>query len=70
MEQNKQLPSLAESILQFVKNSPAPSFHIARHLQCNYSEFAECMEDLRSKGQVEDFELSLLGKKELIYYIQ
>ena len=62
-------PTIRQQILEFMKDIPMPSFLVARELHKPYDDVRICLEQLNKEGEIQNFEVSLLGKKEPVYYL-
>ena len=64
------LDTYMDQILDFVKDSPVPSFSVAKDLQIPIQHVNACLDSLAGEGKMKSFDLHLLGKKETLYYIE
>ena len=62
--------SYTDQILDFVKDSPVPSFLVAKDLQIPIQQVNQCLDSLACEGRMKAFDLHLLGKKERLYYTE
>jgi len=62
-------PTIRQQVLDFIKDIPLPSFFVAHELKMPYNDIKSCLEALHKEGSIKNFEVSLLGIKEQMYFI-
>jgi hypothetical protein len=61
--------TIRQQVLDFIKDIPLPSFFVAHELKKPYQDVKICLEQLHREGSVKNFEVSLLGIKEQMYFV-